>query len=222
MAVPVATALRVDGSIIWVGPLLSGVGTVSPWGGIALVSFGALMAGNLYGMDGSAMWHTLVVPGAERVDVRGRQIAWLAVVAPVSLVLAIVLPAVSDPGLYPWVLGLAPALLGGGAGLVVVLSVYAAYPMPDQKASPFATGGSTGLLRGLLQIAISLLLVLAALPVAVVVLVGQGLGVTAVAWLGVPVGIAVGALLFWWWGGIAVRRLTSKGPELLAQVAKPV
>jgi ABC-2 type transport system permease protein len=212
----------VVGMIVSIGPLLSGDGTVSPFGGIGLVAFGALMAGNLYGMDGSAMWHTLVVPGAERVDVRGRQIAWLALIAPVSLILAIVLPAVSDPGVYPWVLGLAPALLGGGAGLVVLLSVFAAYPMPDQRASPFATGGSTGLLRGLLQIAISLLLALAALPVVAVVLVGQGIGVAAVAWLGVPVGIAVGALLFWWWGGIAVRRLTSRGPELLAQVAKPV
>jgi ABC-2 type transport system permease protein len=94
--------------------------------------------------------------------------------------------------------------------------------MPDQRASPFATGGSTGLLRALLQIAISLLLALAALPVVALVLVGQGIGVAAVTWLGVPVGIAVGVLLFWWWGGIAVRRLTSRGPELLAQVAKPV
>jgi ABC-2 type transport system permease protein len=212
----------VVGMVVSVGPLLSGDGGPSPFGGIALVAFGALMAGNLYGMDGSAMWHTLVVPGAERVDVRGRQVAWLMVVAPLSLALVIVLPAVSDPGAYPWVLGLAPALLGGGAGLVVLLSVFAAYPMPDQRASPFATGGGAGFLRGMLQLGISLLLALVALPVAAVVFVGSALDVPAVSWLGVPVGVAVGALVFWWWGAIAVRRLATRGPELLAKVAKPV
>ena len=211
----------VVGVIMTVGPLLSGDGQPSPYGGIALVAFGALMAGNLYGMDGSAMWHTLVVPGAARVDVRGRQVAWLVIVAPLSLLLAIVLPAVSDPDAYPWVLGLAPALLGGGAGLVVLLSVFAAYPMPDRRASPFATGGG-GFQRGLLQIAISLLLAVVALPVVVVVFVGSELGTPVVSWLGVPVGIVVGVLVFWWWGGIAVRRLATRGPELLAKVAKPV
>lgn len=209
-------------AIVSVGPLLSGEGGPSPFGGLALVAFGALMAGNLYGMDGSAIWHTLVVPGAAMVDVRGRQVAWLVIIGPVAVLLAFVLPAVSDPGLYPWVLGLAPALLGGGAGLVVVLSVFAAYPMPDQKAGPFAAGGSPGLLRGLLQIAITLLLAVVALPSAVVVFVGSSLGLPVVTWLGVPVGLGVGALLFWWWGGIAGRRLAARGPELLAQVAKPV
>jgi ABC-2 type transport system permease protein len=212
----------VVGLVVTLGPLLSGDGGVSPYGGIALVAFGTLMAGNLYGMDGSAIWHTLVIPGAAMVDVRGRQLAWLVVVGPVALLLAIVLPAVADPSVYPWVLGLAPALLGGGAGLVVVLSVFTAYPMPDRKASPFATGGGSGFLRGLLQLGISLLLALGALPVVAVELLGASLGLPVVAWLGVPVGIAVGVLLFWWWGGIAARRLTNRGPELLAQVGKPV
>jgi len=212
----------VVGVIITVGPLLSGNGEPSPFGGIAVVAFGSLMAGNLYGMDGSAIWHTLVVPGAAAVDVRGRQTAWLMIVGPVALVLAIVLPAVTDPGLYPWVLGLVPALLGGGAGLVVLLSVFVAYPMPDQKASPFAAGGNPGLLRLLTQLGIALLLAVGALPVVAVVVVGQVLDAPVVSWLGLPVGIAVGVLLFWWWGAIAGRRLATRGPELLAQVAKPV
>jgi ABC-2 type transport system permease protein len=212
----------VVGVIITVGPLLSGDGQPSPFGGIAVVAFGSLMAGNLYGMDGSAMWHTLVVPGAAGVDVRGRQTAWLMIVGPVALVLAFVLPAVTDPGLYPWVLGLVAATLGGGAGLVVLLSVFAAYPMPNQKASPFAAGGNPGLLRFLMQLAIVLLLAVGVLPVVAVLVVGQVLDASVVSWLGVPVGIAVGVLLFWWWGGIAGRRLATRGPELLAQVSKPV
>lgn len=210
------------GVVVSVGPLLSGTGGPSPFGGLALVAFGCLMAGNLYGMDGSALWHTLVAPGAERTDVRGRQLAWLLVVGPVALVLALVLPAVSDPGTYPWVLGLAPALLGGGAGLIVLLSVYAGYPMPDQRASPFASGGSSGLMRTLLQLGISLLLALVALPVVAVVLAGQLAEVPAVSWLGTPVGIGLGVLTFWWWGALAARRLAARGPELLGQVAKRI
>jgi ABC-2 type transport system permease protein len=202
------------------GPLLSGDDGPEPFGGLAVVLFGALLAGNLYGMDGSSMWHTLVVPGAELVDVRGRQVAWLVIVGPVTLLFAILMPALSDPATYPWVLGLAPALLGGGAGLVVVLSVFTAYAMPDQKASPFAAGSSPGLARGLTQIGITLLLAVAVLPVVAVVLAGDLLDQPVLRWLGVPVGIGLGVLFFWWWGGIAVRRFSTRGPELLAQVAK--
>ncbi len=210
------------GVVVSVGPLLSGDGEPSPFGGLALVAFGTLLAGNLYGMDGSALWHTLVAPGAERVDVRGRQLAWLLVLGPVAVLLAVVLPAVSAPASYPWVLGLVPALLGGGSGLVVLLSVFAAYPMPDQRASPFATGSSPGLLRMLTQLGISLLLAVVALPVVAVVAVGEVADLPVVSWLGVPVGIAVGVLSFWWWGGIAGRRLVARGPEVLAQVVKRV
>lgn len=209
----------VVGAIVSVGSMVSGTGGPSPFGGIAVVTFGALMAGNLYGMDGSSTWHTVVVPGAAHIDVRGRQLAWLIIVGPVALSLAVALPALSDPDTYPWVLALVPALLGGGAGLVVLLSVFAAYPMPDQRAGPFATGGSTGILRALLQLGITLLLGLVALPVAGTVLLGESIGVP---WLGVPVGIAVGVVFWWWWGGVAGRRLDKRGPELLAQVAKPV
>ena len=215
-------SMLVVGTIMTLGPVLSGDGRPSPYSGLAVVAFGALMAGNLYGMDGSAMWHTLVVPGAETVDVRGRQVAWLVVVGPLALLFAIVLPAVTDPAVFPWVLGLVPALLGGGAGLVVVLSVFTAYPMPDRKASPFASGGSPGLVRGLTQIGITLLLAVVVLPVVAVVLIGALLDLPVVEWLGVPVGIGIGVLLFWWWGGLAARRLVRRGPELLAEVSKPV
>ena len=203
------------------GPMLSGGDDgPEPFGGLTVVVFGALLAGNLYGMDGSSMWHTLVIPGAEVVDIRGRQLAWLMIVGPVTLLFAFLMPALGNPAAYPWVLGLTPALLGGGAGLVVVLSVFTAYAVPDQKASPFAAGSSPGLARGLTQIGITLLLAVAVLPVVGVVLAGELLDQPVLQWLGVPVGIALGVLFFWWWGGIAVRRLSTRGPELLAQVAK--
>ena len=210
------------GVIIAVGPMLSGDGGPSPYAGIALVTFGCLLAGNLYGLDGSALWHTLVAPGAERADVRGRQVAWLLLVGPVTALFVLVLPGFSEPGAYPWVLALAPALLGGGAGVVALLSVFAAYPMPDQRASPFAAGRNPGVLRLVQQLGIALLLAVVALPPVAVVFVGRAAGVPAVSWLGMPVGLAVGGALFWWWGALAGRRLASRGPEVLAQVGKPV
>ncbi|MPZ81229.1 MAG: hypothetical protein GEV28_12855 [Actinophytocola sp.] len=204
--------------IVTVAPVANGGGTGAvPTSGLVLVAIGAVFAGNLYGMDGSALWHTLVVPGAAAADVRGRQLAWLLLMGPVVLVLAVVLPGITDPGTYPLVLGLTPALLGAGAGLVVLLSVFVAYPMPAQRANPFSSGGNPGLLRVLLQIAIALLLAVVAAPVALLVWLAP-----ALEWLGVPVGIGLGVLCWWWWGGIARHRLDRRGPELLAEIAKPV
>lgn len=205
-------------AIISVAPALDDGGTGGiPFAALAVVSMGCVLAGNLYGMDGSALWHTLVVPGAATADVRGRQLAWLLLIGPVTVVCALVLPGVTDPSTYPWVLALAPALLGGGAGLVMLLSVFAGFPMPKQRANPFAAGSNPGLLRVLLQLAIALLLAVVGAPVAAVVWL-----VPAGEWLGVPVGIGVGVLCWWWWGRIAANRLAARGPELLAEVGKPV
>ncbi|MGH3761367.1 hypothetical protein [Actinophytocola sp.] len=218
-------SMLVVGVVVAVVPALSGgddgAGTGGlPLAGIVVVTMGCLLAGNLYGMDGSALWHTLVVPGAAAVDVRGRQLAWLLIVGPVTLVLALVLPAVTDPALYPWVVGLAPALLGGGAGLIVLLSVYAGYPMPDQRANPFAAGGSPGIVRGLLQVGMTLLLVIVASPE--LVIAGLASGRPALQWFALPVGIGVGVLCWWSGGRLAQRRLAAYGPELLADVARKV
>jgi ABC-2 type transport system permease protein len=191
-----------------------------PFLGLVVVTMGCLLAGNLYGMDGSALWHTLVTPRAAEADVRGRQLAWLLLTAPVTGVLVGVLPALASPSAYPWVLALAPALVGGGSGLVALLSVFTAYPLPDQRANPFSAGNNPGLLRFLLQLGIALLLAVVALPVLAVVWLGSG--VPPVQWLGVPVGVAVGVLCWWWWGRIAARRLAARGPELLAVVSKRV
>jgi ABC-2 type transport system permease protein len=210
------------GVIMAMGPVLAGDGAPSPFAGVGVVAFGCLLAGNLYGLDGSGLWHTLVAPGAEQVDVRGRQVAWVLLVAPLTFVLVLVLPGISEPGAYPWVLSLAPALLGGGAGLVVLLSVFAAYPMPSAQASPFAAGRNPGLLRVVQQLGIALLLLLVAVPPAAVVFVGWRTGLPVVMWAGVPVGVLVGSVLFWWWGALAGRRLAARGPEVLAEVAKPV
>src|SRR6185437_8607117 len=89
-----------------------------------IVVFATMQVSNLYGMDGSAVWQTLVTPGAARADVRGRQWAWALIVGTVTLLAAAVLPAVTGATeTYPWVFALVPVLLGAGAGIVVLASV---------------------------------------------------------------------------------------------------
>jgi ABC-2 type transport system permease protein len=214
-------SMLIMGVAVGVVPALNEGDTSSlPFVALLVVTMSCLLAGNLYGMDGSALWHTLVVPGAEAADVRGRQLAWLLIVGPVALGLALVVPGLTNPGQYPWALSLTAATLGGGAGLVVVLSVYTGYPLPDQRANPFAAGGSPGLVRVLKQLGIVLLLAVVALPELAVLVVGSS--APPVRWLALPLGIGVGVLCWWWWGRLAQQRLAARGPELLADVAKPV
>ncbi|GAA3549165.1 transporter [Amycolatopsis ultiminotia] len=212
------------GVVVTVVPTLSGGKSVLlPYFGVAVVVFACLQAGNLYGLDGSALWHTLVVPGATRADVRGRQLAWLVLVTPIALVLTAALPGpLGRAWAYPWLFGLLPALLGAGAGLLMLQSVFLAFPLPDQRrnGSPWSSGGRPGCTRVLLMFATMLLLVVGALPVLALCVAGALADLPVLQWLGVPAGIATGIGLAWWWGTIAQRRLATHGPELLATVGK--
>src|SRR5699024_6783750 len=56
-------------------PLILDFGALLPFLGVATVLLGAATSSNLYGTDGTALWMVLAVPGSERQDVRGRQLA---------------------------------------------------------------------------------------------------------------------------------------------------
>ncbi|HEV7976358.1 hypothetical protein [Amycolatopsis sp.] len=205
-------------------PLFSGDGaTLVPFISVYVVFFGCVQVGNLYGFDGSALWHTLVVPGAEHADVRGRQLAWALIVGPLGLVLAAVMPGVmSAQYAYSWVFGLVPVTLGAGSGVLVLQSVFVAYPLPDPRRSnnPLSSGGRPGCSRTLLIFGIMMLLLVSALPVVFVEVAGVVTDLPVLRWAGVPVGVVTGAVLAWWWGRIAADRLRRRGPELLQTVGK--
>jgi ABC-2 type transport system permease protein len=191
-----------------------------PFAGLWVVGFSMLQVSNLYGFDGTAVWHTLVTPGAARADVRGRQWAWGLIVGPVAIIAGLVLPGVSGRWwAYPWVLGVLPALLGCGAGFLLLLSVYWAFPMPIQRGSnPFNQGNRPGCSRALVRLVSMLLLLVGALPSLVLLIVGQVTANPVLSWLAVPAGLLVGGFAAWWLGRLAEQRLLSRGPELLAQV----
>lgn len=188
-------------------PLLIGWDGMLPFAGPIFVVMAAAMAANLYATDGTALWLTLMTPGAG--DVRGRQLAWLSVQGPIALVLTVALTALTADAPWPLVLALLAALLGGAAGLVPLLSVYAMVPGTDphrRAGNPLRTSEDDGGLTGL-----------AYLTLALVALTGAPAALTAIwsGWAGVPVGLLTGALCAWGFGTLAERRLQSHGPELL-------
>lgn len=194
-------------------PLTFGEVLLLPWAAPALAVMAGAAAANLYGQDGTALWMTLLT-GSEREDLRGRQIAYLIVFAPIALVVAVAFTLWS--GLHwawPWVLALTPAMLGGAAGLGALISVVALAPGPDahkRPDNPLEHGDTTG--QANLMFWGGLLM---AIPPAAVLIVGTVRDDVVLRWLAVPVGVATGVLLAWWLGRLAIGRLLARGPELL-------
>lgn len=158
---------------------------------------------------------TLLAPGAERADVRGRQLAWLLIFVPASVLPTLLGLAVTRDGwAVPGVAALLPALLGGAAGLIPLLSVYWLAPETDahkRTGNPAETGtDATGLYFAML-----LATALAAGPAAVLLGAGERQHAAALTWAAVPVGLLTGAGAAWWFGRLTAHRLRTHGPELL-------
>lgn len=187
-------------------PLILDWDGMLPYAGPIFVVMAAAMASNVYGTDGTALWLTLMTPGVS--DVRGRQLAWLSAQAPVAIVLTVVFTAITG-GPWPLMLALLSALLGGAAGLVPLISVFALVPGTDphrRAGNPLRTSEDDGGLTGLAYLMLVLVIVTGVPAAFVAVRYG---------WAGVAVGVLTGVLCYWGFGLLAERRLCSHGPELL-------
>ncbi|MBM7769836.1 ABC-2 type transport system permease protein [Actinokineospora baliensis] len=193
-------------------PLLFDSTAFLPFVGATTALMAATTSANLYGQDGTALWLTLMTPGSELADVRGRQLAWLIWFGPLSIALTIIGTAIHGD-LWPWAIAATTATLGGGAGLVVLTSIDQLVPGPDphrNKNSPLDHGDVTG------PAFVALLLVLtAATPALCVVLAGDLLNMPLLMWAGGPAGVLTGFVAYWVLGGLAAKRLADRGPELL-------
>ena len=202
------------GLILCLVPLVSGWAGMVPWTGALIALMAAAVSANLYGVDGSAIWLTIMTPGAARADVRGRQAAWFLIMAPLALLLTLVFTAVSgQEGTWPWVLAIVPALLGGTTGLLVLIAVLHLIPVRD----PYKRRGNL-LEEGIDPLQVVLMAGLGALtavPAGAVVWLGGQLQAPILQWAGGPVGLGTGALCYWWLGRFAYQRLEARGPELL-------
>ncbi|MET9486067.1 hypothetical protein [Nocardia sp. NPDC006630] len=193
-------------------------GTI-PFAGAFVVWLATMGGTNLYGFDGTAIWQTIVTPGAARADVRGRAIAWAMLVAPVALLATLILPGIlGQTRLYPWALSTLPVLLGVGIGAVVFLSAYAAFSLPPQRGNPFSGSGNPGCAKLLMQLSVGLGQLLISVPVLVILGVGTALDNPWVQWLALPLGLVLGGLAASIGIRLATTRLESKGPEILVAV----
>ncbi|MGW4247275.1 hypothetical protein [Nocardia sp. NPDC004722] len=195
-----------------------GSGTVV-FSGAFVVGLASMSGTNLYGYDGTAVWQTLVTPGAARADVRGRAYAWLLLVAPLAVLATLVLPGVMGrANLYPWALATLPVLLGVGVGGVMFMSTHAAFALPPQRGNAFAGQGNPGCVKALMQFGVLGVQLLAAAPVLVLLGVGAGLRIPLLQWVAIPLGLVIGGFAATLGIRWATTRLETKGPELLADV----
>ncbi|MGE7881580.1 hypothetical protein [Bacillus sp. NPDC094077] len=214
---------------IWIGVFYGILVTIAdipylmPWAGVIMILFTSMFACNLYGFDGSALWLTLVTPGAERMDVRGRQLAWVIAIGPVAMLTTIIFTFFSGlTFVYPWIYAVIPALLGGAVGLIVLFSVVNLIPITDphrRGRGTIISGDDMNASKMFITTWLMMVMVLAtAIPALLVVWLGTSLRVQFLQWLGVPTGICTGVFLAWLFGRIAYTKLEKNGPELLFEM----
>ncbi len=195
-------------------PLAFGSTALLPFTGALTALMGAATSANLYGQDGTALWMNLVAPGTEDSDVRGRQLAWLTLFGPLSVVLAVLGTVLSGHlELWPWASAATAGVLGAGLGLVPLIGITQLAPGPDphrSRYSPMDHGDATGGAFAMLFAALVL-----TVPALVPVIIGTVLDNDQVRVAGVAVGVVTGLFYFSVLGRVAVRRLAARGPELL-------
>ena len=196
-------------------PAAFGTRAFLPFLGALTALMAAVTSANLYGQDGTALWLTLLIPGSERADVRGRQLAWLALFAPMTLVLtAAGMAASGRPDLWPGALAATFALLGGGAGLLPAVAIALPAPGPgprDRKNAPLGDTDELGAALVMLFLALA-----TAAPAVGTVLAGELTGRPALRWAALAVGVITGMLSYALLGRAAQRSLIQRGPELLS------
>jgi hypothetical protein len=185
-----------------------------PFMGAIAALMGAVTCVNLYGQDGTALWLTVLAPGTERSDVRGRQLAWLTMSTPLTVVLTVIGGLASGrPDLWPLAITATVAVLGGVAGLLPWLALTQLVPGPDPRAhrdSPLDHGDVTGL-----SIVMMLFGALTAAPAIAAAIAAAELANPNLEWVGVPAAVVTGLGFYWLFGRLAVRHLVKHGPELL-------
>ncbi|MFC9446525.1 hypothetical protein ACFTSE_09930 [Bacillus cereus] len=214
---------------IWIGVFYGIIVTIAdipyliPWAGVIMIVFTSMFSCNLYGFDGSALWLILLIPGAERTDVRGRQLAWLIAIGPVAILTTIIFTFTSGlTFVYPWVFAVVPALLGGAVGLIVLFSVVNLIPITDphrRGRGTIISGDDMNASKMFITTWLMLLMVLVTtIPALLVVWLGTSLHLQFIQWLGVPTGVCTGVFLAWLFGRIAYKKLERNGPELLFEM----
>lgn len=165
--------------------------------------------------DSTAFWAHVSADTKGTDDRWGRVVPALFVGLPLVLVGSFVsVVVVGDYGIFPGLVGLSACVLLVAIGISSVISAGFPYPAVHPGDSPFAQPQAAGAAGSVIQsLSFALTLVLAA-PVVLVVVLGQAL--PGVQYVGLGVGLVIGAAALFGgvaWGGRIVDR---RAPELLA------
>jgi ABC-2 type transport system permease protein len=203
------------GVLVGVISVLGGKTEGLPFVGLLFTVIAAGCFTNFYGDDGTSLWLTLVVPAAERADVRGRVWAWFLVVGPAGLLITVVFTAISgQTWSWPWVLAGEPAMIIGSAGLLALIGVVSVN-------APDADGGPNPARVLKTHVALIVIPLVTLLPAAALLFAGAVGHSLWLRWLAVPVGLAWAAWLCRYSVLRAQRRLEARGPEILARLRAP-
>jgi ABC-2 type transport system permease protein len=179
-------------------------------------TMGGMLLGNQFGYDGSAYAANLLshVRGSTELRARAAAAALVALPAQIAVVVAVVVFSDRLPYL-PAGLGILAASFGAALAAAALLSVLAAYPMPD-TANPFAMNTGTGSAKGLLSVLALVATFVFCSPMLVAVhLLGGSAGWS---WALLAIGLGYGLGSAWLGTYIAGDRIDRRGPELLAAV----
>ncbi|QSB06851.1 hypothetical protein [Natronoglycomyces albus] len=201
----------IAGGLAWV----AGYVVVAPFAALITAFMAALVASNLYGHDGTALWQLASCPGkqAVRADVRGRQIALLLWNAPAVAVILIVFTAgTGQHWAWPYMVAGSTVLLLAGLGVSIFLAVIAATPGvdPQKRVGPNDTGD--------LQFQVWMAMWMMPVSCLPTVFAGVIFGIAGAPWLITIVALVNGIAVAWIGGRLAHQRLRARLPETFARL----
>lgn len=184
-------------------------------------TMGGMLLANQFAFDASAYAAHLLagVPGRTELRARAVGIGLFAVPVQCAVVIAVTL-LFGRPGQVPTGLGILAASFGAAVAACSVLSVRAAYALPE-STSPFAMSSGTGSAKGLLAGVAALATLLASVPIVVAgFLLGsvEFAGLLMGPWIVLGLGLGYGSVLAWAGTALAGSILDRRGPEVLAAV----
>ena len=208
--------------ILAILPAAFGSTVLLPFAGLTFVLMAGVLTANLYGMDGTAIWLTLMTPLNLRLDVRARQVAWILVIGVPGLIATVLLTALSgETWAWPWVLAAYPAVVAGAAALGPVLGILVPAPLTRSPGGRSTRSrrrpADDQRLHGPRRPHDVPRATRSRCRPFVVAANASGDGAPAI-WLGLPVGIVTGLAAVWAGGRLAARRLERAGPELLERM----
>ena len=175
---------------------------------------------NQFGLDGAALWATIVAGDDPTADLEGKNAATMLLVVPLVAIPGIAAAAVTHGWAYlPLTIGLAPGMLGVILAVGNIVSAWAPYALPDRQ-NPLAASPGQGCVGALAAIGALLVDFIVLVPVFGVTFFALTLAtVPAATVVSVLFTTAYGAAVWVLGRRTAARHLWSRMPELLEAVS---